>query len=542
MKKKKKSEARAGIRVEAPAEARPIFQPWWIAAAGILLASIVRLRLLGFPLERDEGEYAYAGRLILQGIPPYKLAYNMKLPGVYGAYALLMGVFGQSPEGIHLGLLLVNVGAIVLVYFLGKRLFGAPAGAVAAASYALLSIGEGVLGLAAHATHFVVLAALGGTLLLLKALDSGRSSVVFWSGLLYGLAFIMKQQGVFFGVFGASYLLWSLWRKNPAAWMGNLKKFAIFMAGAALPFGLTCLILWRVGVFDKFWFWTFTYARQYASEVPFADWGRNLSEDAPAAVEQNLVIWLLAGAGLFWAFWKKQTRPSAIFVAGLLAASLAAFSVGGFFRSHYLIPMLAVVALLAGALVGSPRTILRSVAFWLFVAAFGYSVYQQRAAFFTLTPVELCQETYTINPFSQAAEIAAYIRDHTKKTDRIAVLGSEPEIYFLADRHSATGYIYTYPAVEPQPYAATMQKEMIGDIESARPPYVVLVGVNTSWVAKKEAPTLLLDWMFKYLDRYYDTVGVADILSPQQTVYVWDAAAAAYQPRSRFFVKVFRRR
>ena len=51
------------------------------------------------PLERDEGEYAYAGQLILQGIPPYELAWNMKFPGVYVAYAALMSVFGQIAGG-----------------------------------------------------------------------------------------------------------------------------------------------------------------------------------------------------------------------------------------------------------------------------------------------------------------------------------------------------------------------------------------------------------------------------------------------------------
>jgi len=53
----------------------------------ILFSACVRFRLRDFPLERDEGEYAYAGQLILQGIPPYQLAYNMKLPGTYAAYA-----------------------------------------------------------------------------------------------------------------------------------------------------------------------------------------------------------------------------------------------------------------------------------------------------------------------------------------------------------------------------------------------------------------------------------------------------------------------
>jgi hypothetical protein len=51
--------------------------------------ALLRIHLIGTPLERDEGEYAYAGQLMLQGIPPYKLACNMKLPGTYAAYAVI---------------------------------------------------------------------------------------------------------------------------------------------------------------------------------------------------------------------------------------------------------------------------------------------------------------------------------------------------------------------------------------------------------------------------------------------------------------------
>jgi hypothetical protein len=81
-------------------------------ALGLILLFVVfvRVRLLPVPLERDEGEFAYAGQLILQGIPPYQLVYNVKLPGIYAAYALLMAVFGQTPSGIHLGLLFVKSG------------------------------------------------------------------------------------------------------------------------------------------------------------------------------------------------------------------------------------------------------------------------------------------------------------------------------------------------------------------------------------------------------------------------------------------------
>ena len=83
---------------------------WWALATIVFaLVIVIRIRLLGIPLERDEGEYTYAGQLILQGIPPYKLAYNMKFPGTYAAYAVVMSIFGQTIVGIHIGWLLINV-------------------------------------------------------------------------------------------------------------------------------------------------------------------------------------------------------------------------------------------------------------------------------------------------------------------------------------------------------------------------------------------------------------------------------------------------
>ena len=167
---------------------------------------VVRIRVLPVPLERDEGEFAYAGQLILEGIPPYQLAYNVKLPGIYAAYALIMAVFGQTPAGIHLGLLFVNLVG-VLLFFLARRLFDPYAAVIASATYALMSTSTTVMGLRAHATHFVISAALGGFVLLLRGLESRRTLTLFWSGLLFGVAVLMKQHGVFLGIFALGVLL-----------------------------------------------------------------------------------------------------------------------------------------------------------------------------------------------------------------------------------------------------------------------------------------------------------------------------------------------
>src|SRR5437764_234882 len=86
----------------------PVAMWWLLFAATVATVLFIRIRLLPMPLERDEGEYGYAGQLLLRGIPPYQLAYSMKFPGTYIAYAGAMALFGQAPTGIPLGLLIVN--------------------------------------------------------------------------------------------------------------------------------------------------------------------------------------------------------------------------------------------------------------------------------------------------------------------------------------------------------------------------------------------------------------------------------------------------
>src|SRR5690242_13801902 len=231
------------------AERDRVLKAAWIFLAVVVFVFVIaiRIRFLGIPLERDEGEYAYAGQLMLQGIPPYKLAYSMKFPGTYAAYALIMSIFGQTIFGIHLGLLLTNAGTTVLIFFVGRRLINATAGIAAAMSYGVLSVSPFVLGLAAHATHFVAVLVLGGMLLLLD--ESGRQQLgrLFASGFIFGLSILMKQPAVFFVVFAAIYLLY-----NDVQQRFTLKSIflrsLIFSAGVILAFGIALLLLWRAGV------------------------------------------------------------------------------------------------------------------------------------------------------------------------------------------------------------------------------------------------------------------------------------------------------
>jgi hypothetical protein len=509
---------------------------WCIFAVivfGFVLA--IRIRLLGIPLERDEGEYAYAGQLMLQGIPPYKLAYNMKFPGTYAAYAVIMSIFGQTIFGIHLGLLLVNSAAVALIFLLGRRLMDSTAGIAAATSYAVLSMSPSILGLAAHATNFVMVFVLGGALLILRVSESERHSFerLSASGLLFGIGALMKQPALLFIPFGAIHLL-----RNDIHQRFILKKILlrnlIFWIAAIVPLGITCLILWYAGVFDKFWFWTVRYAAQYGTflmgEICSGKWplyramqvsGRSIAE----AIGMDWGLWALGGLGLIVGLWKRRSRSSTTFLLGFLVFSALAVCQGFYFRPHYFIMILPAVSLLVGVaisnlfdLLTSRMIVVRFAPLFLLGVTLGLPIFWEKKFFFVVSPVEACRMIYSDNPFAESVKIADYLRDHTSPDDTIAVLGSEPEIYFYAQRHSATGYIYTYGLMEPQKYARQMQEEMIREIERARPKYLISVVMFYSWLWRPGSERLIFTWSNEYAAQNYAAAGLVNI-TPRETDY-----------------------
>src|SRR4051794_23628421 len=106
------------------------------------VVAFIRARLIEMPLERDEGEFAYGAQMLLQGLSPYKHAYDvmLKLPGTCVAYAGAMSVFGQTAAAIHLLVILVTSATSLFVFLVARRFSGERAGLAAAATYALLAV------------------------------------------------------------------------------------------------------------------------------------------------------------------------------------------------------------------------------------------------------------------------------------------------------------------------------------------------------------------------------------------------------------------
>ncbi len=517
----------------------------------ILFTAWVRIRLLEVPLERDEGEYAYAGQLMLEGVAPYGSVYNMKLPGIYAAYAVILGLLGQTHRGIHLGLVFINAATAVLVFFLARRLFGLFAGVCAGTAFCLLSLNPWVGGIEANAEHFVILPAIGGILLLLGAQEKGKWWVLACAAVLLGICFLMKQHGAAFVVFGGLYLLGCEFYRRQRDWRLSAARIGMYLACAAIPFAITCIFLWRAGVFEKFWFWTFDYAREYVTRQPLSMGFRILSTTIPSIIGPAIFLWLAAAVGLGILILKDKDAHRRLFVEGFLLFSILAVCPGFYFRQHYFILLLPAAAVLAG--IGGkgvleflerklPSAGATALFAFLALAAVLEPVYKQRNFFFALSPSRVAREVYGSNPFPEAFEIGKFIKANSAADDRIAVIGSEPQIYFYANRRSATGYIYMYPLMKNNKLALRMQQEMINEIESVNPEYLIFVSSQTSWLPKKSSNTLIFEWFEQYKQRYYQPVGLVDVVSPEETIYRWGGDCAEYKCRSETWLGVFRRK
>jgi general stress protein CsbA len=523
----------------------------WVVAAtvlAILAVVIVRVRLLNVPLERDEGEFAYEGQLMLDGVAPYSLVYHMKLPGTYAAYAGIMAIFGESTQAIHFGFLLANLAAVLLVFLVARRLIDLRGALVAAASYALLSASPSVAGLSAHATQLVALAAMAGFLMLLRARENGRNSALFWSGIFFGAAFLFKQPGLFFGAFGAAVLLRDELQRRPVSWGASFQKLAVYGIGMALPFLIACAAIWKAGTFNRFWFWTFDYAKVQATLVP-AQTARYQLRLFFSRAEAMPVAWLLAAAGFVIILCQKEKADRRFLLTALLGCSLLAFITRFYFTGHYFIVMLPVVSLLIGIAISetaqaAERGARTDLAIWTqiaFLAACALFMFYNRAIWFELSPDAVSRKMYGSNPFPESMPLAAFLRLHTKPDARIAVLGSEPQIYFYAHRHSASGYINMYDLVQPHPYNSAMQQELIREVEAVKPEYFVFVEMPSSWLVWPGSDPHLLDWCREYSQKFYNLAGVIYV-DRDHTDYAWGKKALREKTASESLIYIFERK
>ena len=87
-----------------------------------------------------------------------------------------------------------------------------------------------------------------------------------------------------------------------------------------------------------------------------------------------------------------------------------------------------------------------------------------------------------------------------------------------------------------------MRSQMISEIDSVQPEYLVWVGFRLSWLIKHPSDLEIFDWFNRYADQYYELVGAVNRSATGETSYLWDAAARNHNSYTEGCLLVFKRK
>ncbi len=474
--------------------------PVWLCLAAVFaLALLLRYPVADVPLERDEGEYAYIAQRWLLGEIPYKESFDQKPPGAFVAYALFQSTLGTSPAALHWGAQLYTLATLTLVLLLGRKLFSLAVGTAAAALVAFMTTDPSVYGNAANTETFMILPLAAGLLTTLRAVERDSVGWAFATGLLAAAALLCKQVALFNVLLFFGWIVWHARRR--------------WLLTASVTLGTAALLLATFGYFvaqgagRAFYDCVIGYNLAYASRVPLRDYPAAFWPSFRELLSSFWPIYLAAVVGLL-ALVRRRREP--LLVGLWLLTTLAVCATGGQFFAHYFIPTLLPTALFAGlglARLSSPRGAMFLVALTAACVVWGVA----HSSWYYLMPGEpgKCRRVYH-GPalFDEAPAVARFLADHSSPSDTVFVVGSEPEMYYYAERKCAGRYIFVYPLLTPFAGTVDRQREALEELRRERPSLIVTVFSPASLRLFPRTPPDYLDGVRRTLDESYRVLAV----------------------------------
>jgi len=486
----------------------------WVLVAGIFV-----LILLGFfalrwpfrnvPFERDEGMYAYAADRMAHGDLLYRDVFVSKLPGVYVSYWLSFKAFGRSIAAPRHLATLFTFGSILSVFLLLRQTHNAFLGLAGAALLAVSMFGTMFGSFTANTEIFMILPASLSVLFLWRGVKRNSWTDFLIAGVLSGLAMIVKQVAFTSLAFALLVALVSAWHGGARRCLSHLGSVIL---GAAMPV-VICFA----------WFWMAGSLRQLVDSSILFNWHYftmpwNMREERllrgfANAIEDAPLLWLLGAWGLLRCFLLRKKRDWLL--AGWLLFSILGICGAGTLYPHYFVQ--AVPALAAVAAVGLYIVPARRSGFLITVAGVTvcvvFAVVMQWPYLTRYTLEEVSWKCFPGQPFGFASKIGAYLKEHTSPDDKLFIFGSEPQIYFHAQRRCAVRYSLVYPLTDRSPDALLRQQEVVQALRQNPPRYLLIVGFDGSVTFKPGASRDILKELGSmitesyYLDAFTISVG-----------------------------------
>lgn len=484
-----------------PAATRP--RAWLIAA--LVFVILRSLPDLSYPIGRDQSTYCWIGQRLLFGEHLYQDLWDNKPPGIFYIYALIVKVFGPVMWCVGV----VDVLWVVLIsccIFRFARRYVGPAGAAVAVAFNAAWHAESGYIHAAQPETFLMLFVFAAYFLVEREVPGPRL-LHFAAGLLFGAAFWLKYNALAF-----LPLLVLVPYLDPAKldaaphrlglnvpWRCWLTRVGILIAGAGTAVGVVLAYFWITGSWPAL------------MEVQF----EVLPRYGEMALGRTPHYWLFllyrTGATLgFWtlaatavglaAAWKRRElgRFLPVFLAALMGYASTALQV----RLHpysfeTCFPVFAVVWGYVGITTYLAFRVLASRCAahgWRLARALVWVVFATVLTW--LLPAETIDvwthykamgdwwrnqnQFYADYPWPDGLEhfrgqldVVSYLRMNSAPGDQVFVWGTQPLIYFLAQRRPPTRFVSNLALISPWG-PPRWREELVRTLDTSPPRFIVV--------------------------------------------------------------------
>ena len=462
---------------------------------------VLRWNSFTAPFERDEGEYAYDARVLLDGGLPYRDSNSQKPPLIFYTYALANVIDRTAvwpPRVLAFGFEVLTVFVVSLI---ARKKWGAASAFISVPIFALMLNFPPLAPFAANTEIFALLPLVLVMYLYVKYRGEVNNLIIFLAGFFAACSLLYKPIVLYMLVF--IFVVWLLEILKLKSW----RRFLLSIAATGLG-GLTAAVLilgyffYRDGL-KSFWECAVAFNAAYMSQY---GWGLgNFFSRLSTFVSYWWVILFLT-VWYFIRLLKAEWWLAGLLLCGLLAVYTSPIG-------HYYLILMPVWALMITYAIFSLSEFIKEKSsgkkvYGYLVVGLLVSTVWPIANQFSLSPDGVAMWIYgPRNPFIESAVAAEKLSQITKPSDLVFVAGSEPQILHLADRKSASRFVTTYSLNMATPFREAYQKEAVAEL-SANPPAAIVVSPNEeSGLWSAGSPRIFMDYLQDILNKDYTLVG-----------------------------------
>ncbi len=487
-----------------PGRIKSLDSAGWLGVLGIIVLFIaLRWNNYDVPLMRDEGEYAYAARLLTHGLAPYEHSFLQKPPMVVYSYALASLIdpdASWSPRllaGLCAGL------ATVLLGFIARREFGPGVALPAMWLMTPMVLLPELPQCVANTEMFMVLPLMATVAIFVHSRRSGDEALHWLAAGFFGVVTLCYKYTAL-PVLAMLFAVWSIekWRAR----CGISRLCGLWLSAFLGCLLASVLVLAYFLIHDGGWhLWecTVRFNRFYAATATFGIDG--LWENLKKFLWAWWILFLLPLALVF-------SRPKHLWYWLVLFLAAWISTSASHYGQYYIILMpfwalIVAVAIKSVAEMLAKKTSKPSA--WLVHGLTAITV--AIVCWPDVQWITRSRHQFLIDKGGDglvgpvvAARRAAEL---TSPNDYVFVGGSEPQILFYSHRLSPTRFVITFPIMLPNSLGQAYQAEAIRDLQAHPPKVIVLMRIARSWVRQPESSMRIFDYMWKMLQDDYEPVG-----------------------------------